>query len=87
MCGHEITPKPRGGALAALIRPMQHEGLAVQGDLVFHCPGSPKSMTATHLRLTPSGEIASHDYCQNYVVVIQYVSILLTILEMIRLGD
>ncbi|PKS12424.1 hypothetical protein jhhlp_000630 [Lomentospora prolificans] len=68
MCGHEITPKPRGGALAALNRPIHHDGLAVQGDLIFHSPGSPKSMTATHMRLTPS--TSTNDYFQNYVIVI-----------------
>lgn len=71
MCGPEVTPKPRGGALAALMRPEASNKFVSQADLVFHSPSSPKSITATHMRLTPSDELPSDDGPQDYVVVIQ----------------
>lgn len=71
MCGHEVTPKPRGGALAALNRPRGSDGLGLQADLVFHSLESPASMTATHMRLTPSGAAPATGDLDDYVVVIQ----------------
>lgn len=71
MCGTEVTLKPRGGALAALMRPETPSKFVSQADLVFHSPSSPKSITATHMRLTPSDDVSSDDDPQDYVVVIQ----------------
>lgn len=71
MCGPEVTPKPRGGALAALMRPSSPSKFVSQADLVFHSPSSPKSITATHMRLTPADDGAADDEPQDYAVVIQ----------------
>ena len=72
MCGTEVTPKPRGGALAALMRPETPSKYVSQADLVFHSPDSPRSITATHMRLTPTDDgAASDDEPQDYIVVIQ----------------
>lgn len=71
MCGPEVTLKPRGGALAALMRPETSSKFVSQADLVFHSPSSPKSITATHMRLTPTGEGSPDDQIQDYAVVIQ----------------
>lgn len=70
MCGPEVTSKPRGGALAALMRPETPSKFVSQADLVFHSPSSPRSITATHMRLTPA-DGASPEDTQDYVVVIQ----------------
>ncbi|SPN96654.1 uncharacterized protein DNG_00175 [Cephalotrichum gorgonifer] len=82
MCGHEITPKPRGGALAALSSTEVSGGFAARADLVFHSPNSPRSTTATHIRLTPFGEDSpSSDCLQDYVVVIHKTGDLLQAAE------
>lgn len=71
MCGHGVTLKPRGGALAALMRPETPTKFVSQADLVFHSPSSPRSITATHMRLTPTDESSPENVTQDYVVVIQ----------------
>ena len=73
MCGTEVTPKPRGGALAALKWPETSNHFVSQADLIFHSPSSPKSIIATHMRLTPSEETSVDEEPHDYVVVIQYV--------------
>ena len=71
MCGTEVTPKARGGALAALMRPSSPTKFVSQSEIVFHSPSSPRSITATHMRLTPTDDGASEDEPRDYTVVIQ----------------
>ncbi|ROT34540.1 hypothetical protein SODALDRAFT_321537 [Sodiomyces alkalinus F11] len=58
MCGHDISDKPRGGALAVLSPTTPSPGPnrdhlpPCRGDLAFHTPGSPSSKIATHARWT-----------------------------------
>ncbi|PNY29699.1 Uncharacterized protein TCAP_00385 [Tolypocladium capitatum] len=59
MCGPQDTGRPRGGALVALGPPStiisagSQDMHILRGDLVFHTPGSPGTLAATHARLTP----------------------------------
>lgn len=74
MCGPEDTNRPRGGALAALNRPVdngQFPRSNLVGDLTFHTPGSPGSLEATHVRLTPETASVVNDL-PDLRVVIQY---------------
>ncbi|KAF6786171.1 hypothetical protein CSOJ01_15463 [Colletotrichum sojae] len=61
MCGPDTCTKPRGGALAVLNEPFSRPSSPepagrLRGDLSFHTPGKPKSMFATHARITSGAE-------------------------------
>ncbi|KAH7309532.1 hypothetical protein B0I35DRAFT_440190 [Stachybotrys elegans] len=71
MCGPENTNRPRGGAIVALGPPGIPGPLQLGGDLAFHTPGSPGSLTASHARLTPTREFSLEEL-QGLQVVIHY---------------
>lgn len=70
MCGPETTDRPRGGALAALNRPIHSQtSQSLIGDLTFHTPGSPSSTEATHVRLTPDDSSSFRELSDLRVVI------------------
>ncbi|KAL5612677.1 hypothetical protein BROUX41_004228 [Berkeleyomyces rouxiae] len=60
MCGPDNSTRPRIGALAAL-RSSPGIDDCTECDLIFYTPGSPRSSTATHIRMEAKGLLAEKD--------------------------